>query len=113
MFVYFIRLKGTGYVKIGKSKNPKRRLESLRTSNPLECELVGALPEVGNNTEFAFHSRFADYHFRGEWFLERGGLRQFLEETFKEEEPVRLSPSWDAHCAAIFNRGQGAQCVSP
>lgn len=100
-FVYFIRLKGTGFLKIGKSKNPQRRLESLRTANPLECELVGSIPERGLNTELNFHSRFVDYHFRGEWFREVGGLQAFIKEEFPEAKVIPIPPGWAEHCAAL------------
>jgi len=60
--VYFIRC--GEYVKIGSSKDIKRRLKDLECSNPYPLELLG----VDTNEEF-WHILFKHRLHRGEWYL--------------------------------------------
>jgi hypothetical protein len=78
MFIYFIRLKGTGFVKIGKSANPMRRLEAFVTHSPFEAELVGYHHECHGASELDYHAKYHYLNVRGEWFREQGMLKKTL-----------------------------------
>jgi hypothetical protein len=65
--IYFIQNKVTGHIKIGYSKNPKKRLASLQTATPHELALLGTIPG-GLEHEGEFHRRFAGHELQGEWF---------------------------------------------
>jgi len=58
--------KGNSIVKIGYSKNPKKRIEDLKTGNPNIVLLTYATGSM--NTEKILHNMFLKNIFNGEWF---------------------------------------------
>ena len=64
--IYFIS-NGSDLVKIGYSSNPLRRLKDLQTASPNQLELLAVLPG-DKTTEIEYHSKFATFKIRGEWF---------------------------------------------
>lgn len=85
MFVYFIQDgKGKGgYIKIGKAKNIKNRLESLQIGNPRKLTLMAAIRcktcKEALKIEKELHHRFRKHHIRGEWydgFIELNTVRE-------------------------------------
>lgn len=83
--VYFIRC--GGYVKIGASRSPAKRLDSIRTIGgvlaPSLLDLSGAeliATEPGGFTrEKALHVRFKHLRHTGEWFSEDAELTRYVE----------------------------------
>lgn len=71
MYVYAIRESETGRVKIGISRDPKKRLSQLQTGNSQKLELV-AYKRAENrfDDERAEQLANASCHIRGEWFSE-------------------------------------------
>lgn len=69
MFVYAIREKDTGNVKLGISRDPHARLSQLQTGNSHELELV-AYRKAENRfaDERIIHADAEAYRLRGEWF---------------------------------------------
>jgi prophage antirepressor-like protein len=69
MYVYAIREKNTGNIKLGISKDPESRLRQLQAANSSELELV-AYRKAENRfqDEKNLHQLATDYHIRGEWF---------------------------------------------
>ena len=69
MFVYAIRNTTTGNIKLGISKNPRRRLEQLQVGNDCKLELV-AYKRAENKfkDEVCLHNKFSAYRIHGEWF---------------------------------------------
>jgi hypothetical protein len=65
--IYFIHNQATGAIKIGYSKNAKKRLASLQTATPHQLVLLGTV-QGGLEHEAALHERFAQYALQGEWF---------------------------------------------
>ncbi len=56
MFVYFLKMDSPEpVVKIGKTKEPQKRISSLKTANPFEMNLI-ALIKDGNEKEI--HNQF-------------------------------------------------------
>jgi len=65
--LYFVQARGTGRIKIGRSKNPKRRLQSLQTGNAKELRLIASLEGLGWR-ERDLHERLREWRVSGEWF---------------------------------------------
>lgn len=62
---YFIWMRGTHYVKIGKSSTSvEARLDALQTGSPHELVILAVM----QITEKQGHLWFGDEHVRGEWF---------------------------------------------
>jgi hypothetical protein len=88
--VYFIRC--GGYVKIGASRSPSARLESIRTVGgvlaPFLLDLSGAemiATEPGGFTrEKALHARFKHLRHTGEWFSEAPDLTKYIDSLAKK-----------------------------
>lgn len=68
-FVYLIRMGPTKIYKIGKSNDPKGRLDSLQTANPYKLKLVHAFSaDNASAAEEDLHAYFHDKRMQGEWF---------------------------------------------
>lgn len=77
--VYFIEAVGTGLVKIGFSRNVKRRMEYLRTTCPHELRPLLLLTDGSPALEAELHRQFAHCRVRGEWFrVEDPALLEFI-----------------------------------
>ena len=64
-----------GLVKIGVSRDPRSRIESLRLAAPL-IELIGFEREIGS-LEWVRHDEFASLRVGGEWFVATDALMSF------------------------------------
>lgn len=84
--VYFIRCKATGFVKIGISRNPWKRLSKMQSDCPGELEILGCEPG-GVVRECELHLRFAAERVRGEWFRASSDLLAYARSL-----PVPASP---------------------
>ncbi len=62
---YFIMESSTKLIKIGKSKDPERRIKDLQTSNPKELKLI---LEIEGDYEKEFHNIFSGKRISGEWY---------------------------------------------
>jgi len=62
-YSYLIRDTRSNIYKIGKSDNPKRRYDVLKTANPF-IELIG----VNQINEKDLHKKYSKYRYTGEWF---------------------------------------------
>lgn len=70
-FVYFLRCQG--FVKIGFTTDPARRLLNCRVGNPFPVE-IAAMVFGDEELEAALHSRFRKLRHRDEWFRDEGSL---------------------------------------
>ena len=69
MYVYAIRERHTGHIKLGISRDPKQRLAQLQVGNSQPLDIVAVRrAENGFADEMKAHSDAANYHLRGEWF---------------------------------------------
>lgn len=66
-YVYFLHNPETDTIKIGYSKNPKRRIRSLQTANSAELETL-KIVEGDEGYERSLHRQFSHLRIRGEWF---------------------------------------------
>jgi len=76
MSVYFIR--HNGYIKIGKSVDPWKRLASLQTAHHETLEMLAIMPG-SEDLEHGLHRAFGQFMERGEWFQENAQLLAFIE----------------------------------
>lgn len=78
-----------GYVKIGRSENPEKRLQGIQVGSPYELEILAAVETAApKRLEETLHERFASDNKRGEWFRlsesQRRSLRTTLDLTPRE-----------------------------
>jgi|SRR6056300_268762 predicted GIY-YIG superfamily endonuclease len=68
-YLYIIQSDKTGSLKIGRSKNPERRLKQLQTGSPYKLKLIFAAESKGH-MEKPLHERLKRFkeRRRGEWF---------------------------------------------
>ena len=92
---YFIRARGLGDIKIGKSKQVKVRLRGLYTAASRGLDLVACYPAPGNH-EKELKDEFAHLRLCGEWYRAKDDLLDHLRligcdpSTFTNELP----PPW-------------------
>lgn len=71
MYVYAIKNKDTGNIKLGISKNPEQRLKQLQTGCDGKLELVAyRKADNGYRDEVQLHHENSQYAIHGEWFTE-------------------------------------------
>lgn len=68
MYVYAIREVDTGHIKLGISRDPSRRLETLQVGNSHPLELVAYTKAGSREDEIDLHDKAKAYRLRGEWF---------------------------------------------
>jgi len=70
MYVYFIGVNELDVIKVGRSKDPIRRLQFLQTGCPYEMSLLQVVRSNDRSSEVekAFHLLFEHLLLRGEWF---------------------------------------------
>jgi hypothetical protein len=67
--LYFIQSAKTGMIKIGRSKNPEKRLKQLQTGSPNKLKLIASFKEEGwRESELHEHLREWKVRSNGEWF---------------------------------------------
>jgi hypothetical protein len=67
--IYFTQDTLTKAIKIGYSKNPKKRRSGLQSATPNPLVLLGSI-HGGLDNERAYHDKFAQFRIQGEWFKE-------------------------------------------
>lgn len=66
--VYFVQATIGGLVKIGVSKDARKRLETFQCGSPVELRIVKLIENVARSHEAKLHAHFARFRVRGEWF---------------------------------------------
>lgn len=74
--IYFIR--HDGFIKIGKSVDPWKRLSSLQTAHHDTLKMLAIMPG-SDDLEYGLHRAFGAFMKRGEWFQENEQLLAFIE----------------------------------
>ncbi len=67
------------YVKIGVSKDAARRIAELQAGLPAELTIYKIFGYSNRNDEQRYHSQFAEYRTRGEWYLLEGALAAWVD----------------------------------
>jgi hypothetical protein len=69
-WLYFIREGETGPIKVGRSDDPWKRLDSLQVGNPRRLTLIAA-KRIGKSVHIVerdIHSEFQEHQMLGEWY---------------------------------------------
>lgn len=74
--IYFVLNPDTAQVKIGRTRDLRKRLVNLRTAVP-RAVLLGSFPG-GATAEGDVHASFQDDRVAGEWFRMSPGLARFI-----------------------------------
>lgn len=92
-YCYFIGNSSKGFVKIGVTNDPMRRLSEIRTGNPYPVSLFCVVP--GDETiEAMLHQAFGALRMEGEWFKITPALRAFILAS-AEEYMSHLPGTWN------------------
>lgn len=68
-YIYLIRCENTDFYKIGRSKNPRKRLQVLQMGCPYSLILIfGRSCERAFGVEKTLHEKYWDRQRTGEWF---------------------------------------------
>ena len=91
-FVYFIRNKISGHVKIGRAKKLERRMDIFSKSYSFPIELIQHIYTLNyEKIELAFHSHFNSKRRNGEWFaLDDIDIENIRQRKFPEEIEVLI-----------------------
>lgn len=92
--VYFIQGKKSRLVKIGRSKNLLRRVQTIWTSCLEGIDVLGAVPG-GDELERSLHSEFRILRAHGEWFEPSPDLMSRIAVMLKENgiaDPLQYQP---------------------
>lgn len=84
--IYFVQCEGM--VKIGYSNNPYKRIQALKTSNPLELVMLLVI-EGKQSDEAKIHKQFEKDHFRGEWFFLSDTIKNYIQSVQKSNQDLR------------------------
>ncbi|HXT81400.1 MAG TPA: GIY-YIG nuclease family protein [Acetobacteraceae bacterium] len=82
----YVIMGATGDLKVGRSKNPKKRMRSMQTSHSAALRLIGVLRDAGCR-EKEVHATLARYRVTGEWFRDCDAVRDALNAVFEKELP--------------------------
>ena len=78
-YIYLIKNKDTGHMKIGIAKDIKQRLKALQTGSVSELEVLSLIySETPYTLEKNLHNRFASKRLRGEWFNLEGSDIEYI-----------------------------------
>jgi len=80
VYVYFIGNTKEGYVKIGHSNNPNKRLKSIQTGCPFRVDILHTIDDADIDVEKQLQKKFKLYNTVGEWFRYEGELKNYLEQ---------------------------------
>lgn len=72
-------------VKIGKSKNPEKRLKQLQTGSALKLKLLGTF-DLSDHYEKRLHWILRNFRTQGEWFELGAEGTNWIQEYIKELE---------------------------
>jgi hypothetical protein len=86
--IYFIRNARADEVKVGHSRDPRKRLADLQVGSSSELELIGVVAAV-REIEPIVHRQFYEGRIRGEWFYDRGITSQWLMDMTQGEPLYR------------------------
>lgn len=83
---YIYIIKYDGYCKIGRAKNPTKRISQLKTALPGELEIIHQFwTEDVVSKELEIHKKYNDKRVRGEWFnLKETEIANIIIESNKE-----------------------------
>jgi hypothetical protein len=95
MYVYVIKTVDAPRCKIGKARNPERRLSELQTGNPMKLELLACIKCKSDahalSIEKVAHRAFRGDSKRGEWFQYSGAIQRFVATAKRASEQAEAA----------------------
>jgi hypothetical protein len=76
--VYFIQAVKGGPIKIGVTRNVRRRLAIIQANSPVPLQVIGVIPGAGIETESALHAHFGYLRLHNEWFAPRNTIYAYI-----------------------------------
>jgi len=91
-YIYFLHDRQSNAIKIGTSKDPKKRCQLLQVASPSQLIHIRSVPvEDGPGVEHLLHVQFAGLRIRGEWFKVTDDLLAFAESgQLPEPDPEQV-----------------------
>lgn len=80
MFVYFIQGTVSKNIKIGVSRSPKDRIQSIQNHSGESVRLIGTI-RGGRELEHIIHKKFDSLRLHGEWFRPEINLIEYIREN--------------------------------
>ncbi len=108
-FVYFIQCENTGPIKIGFTKDIKKRFYGMQTGNPFKLNMLFNY-RANRQTEEMFHEWFRGVNVRGEWFWPTPKLLEMIEEC-KAWEKDRVYKDPISHSDDLMTKRQWLSLV--
>jgi len=84
-FIYFVRVVNSNMVKIGKSKNPLKRLSQLQTRTH-ELIYIDVMISLNDKYEKIIHKYFEEEHVNNEWFFLSDRLNDFIDRIWEKQK---------------------------
>ena len=109
MHLYFIGAEGLDFIKVGRSKNPAKRLQALRTASPYKLRLLRTYEGRGDLEPYVLQLLRERMDVNGEWFLGREVNFDELVGEATEVEAVPIDPSPPVTLGAAIVRARHAQ----
>jgi hypothetical protein len=86
--IYFILAPAADAIKIGFSRDPRKRFTNLRTGSPEPLEWLGSIPGDPGD-EKAIYKRFKHQRLHGEWFRASPELYNHMEDLAEDNEEIQ------------------------
>lgn len=90
---YFIRARGTGDIKIGKTNHIGGRFKSLMTGASRGIDILALYPAPREH-EQELHADFAEYRLNGEWFIGHSKILSYLRMIGSDVDALSNETSW-------------------
>lgn len=92
-FIYLVRATRTSFYKIGMSKDPYKRLQSLQTGTPFELVIINRIYTFDCLAlEKALHEYYQAYWMRGEWFdMPQSEIENFAKVANELDQNIELT----------------------
>ena len=94
-YIYLVLDEETGYIKIGRAKEPSARERTLQSQKPMVTMLFSFPADARKEKEL--HHKYAEFRVRGEWFklsmMQVEEIRQHLSELGEKSADYTLSVS--------------------
>lgn len=78
-WVYFVKMAGLPYIKIGRSATIKSRFKTLDSYSPVGLIILGYFATT-DHAEYLLHKQFSGTRTKGEWFKESNELLELIKE---------------------------------
>jgi hypothetical protein len=104
--VYAIRAHGLPFVKIGYSKNARKRLNEIQTGCPARVFLHAYLPGATEADEKALHRKLRPWQTSGEWFAWEDPVREEIHKFTRIQDTAHTKKCQQEADIVVATRGE-------